>query len=120
MDRTTFKAIDPSALPRQQLRQSSANECLVSLNFKVPVQIRHQFKVYAASHDLTMTELLLQLVNDRLRAGVSSSDIDTSRAILVVDSPTQTTPDSCCATLHGSDAGIEAGARLRYHRQGQP
>jgi hypothetical protein len=41
-------------------------ERLVCLNFKVPLQVRHQFKVYAARHNITMTELLLQLLDDCL------------------------------------------------------
>jgi hypothetical protein len=36
---------------------------LVCLNFKVPLRVRQQFKVYAARHNITMTELLMQLLN---------------------------------------------------------
>ena len=35
---------------------------LVCLNFKVPMQVRQHFKIYAAQHDMTMTEILLQLL----------------------------------------------------------
>jgi hypothetical protein len=38
---------------------------LVGLNFKVPLQFRLQFKVYATKQNMTMTELLLQLFEDR-------------------------------------------------------
>jgi hypothetical protein len=35
---------------------------LVCLNFKVPLQGRHDFKAYAALHDMTTTELLMRLL----------------------------------------------------------
>jgi hypothetical protein len=35
---------------------------LVCLNFKVPLRVRQQFKICAARHNLTMTELLLLLL----------------------------------------------------------
>ena len=41
---------------------------LVGLNFRVPLQLRLQFKVYATKQNMTMTELLLQLFEERLRA----------------------------------------------------
>lgn len=40
---------------------------LVGLNFKVPLQFRLQFKVHATRRNMTMTELLQQLFEDRLR-----------------------------------------------------
>lgn len=42
---------------------------LVCLNFKVPMRVRQQFKIYAARHDMTMTELLLQLLDNCLISG---------------------------------------------------
>jgi hypothetical protein len=42
---------------------------LVCLNFKVPMQVRQQFKIYAAQHDMTMTEMLLQLLDSCLNSG---------------------------------------------------
>jgi hypothetical protein len=39
---------------------------LVCLNFKVPMRLRQQFKIYAARHNMTMTELLLRLIDDCL------------------------------------------------------
>jgi hypothetical protein len=44
---------------------------LVCLNFKVPLRVRQQFKIYAARHNLTMTELLLQLLDDCLTSGAN-------------------------------------------------
>jgi hypothetical protein len=41
---------------------------LVCLNFKVPLQVRLRLKIYAARHDKTMTEVLLELLEDRLTA----------------------------------------------------
>jgi hypothetical protein len=37
---------------------------LVSLNFKVPFQVRQKFKIRAARHNMTMTELLLRLLDE--------------------------------------------------------
>lgn len=48
-------------------------ERLVCLNFKVPLQIRNRFKVYAARHNITMTELLLQLLDERLSSDATLS-----------------------------------------------
>jgi hypothetical protein len=42
---------------------------LVCLNFKVPMRLRQQFKIYAARHNMTMTELLLRLIDDCLTSG---------------------------------------------------
>jgi hypothetical protein len=36
---------------------------LVCLNFKVPMRVRQQFKIYAARHNVTMTDLLLRLID---------------------------------------------------------
>lgn len=41
---------------------------LVCLNFKVPLQIRKRFKIHAASQNMTMTDLLLKLLNDSMTA----------------------------------------------------
>jgi hypothetical protein len=35
---------------------------LVCLNFKVPLRVRQQLKIHAARQNMSMTELLLQLV----------------------------------------------------------
>lgn len=52
-------------------RQTSAIATgrLVCLNFKVPMRVRQQFKIYAVRHDMTMTELLLQLLDNCLNSG---------------------------------------------------
>jgi hypothetical protein len=39
---------------------------LVCLNFKVPLRVRQQFKICAARHNLTMTQLLLRLLEENL------------------------------------------------------
>jgi hypothetical protein len=53
-------------------RPSSLNTItsLVCLNFKVPMRVRQQFKVYAARHNMTMTELLLRFLDDSLALDV--------------------------------------------------
>jgi hypothetical protein len=47
---------------------------LVCLNFKVPLHVRQQFKIYAARHNLSMTELLLQILDNLLFSETGSSD----------------------------------------------
>lgn len=47
---------------------------LVCLNFKVPLRVRQLFKIYAARHNMTMTEMLLRLLDDCL-----TSDSDRSQ-----------------------------------------
>jgi hypothetical protein len=39
---------------------------IVCLNFKVPLRVRQQFKICAARSNLTMTELLLRLLDASL------------------------------------------------------
>ncbi len=59
--------VKDSETPLAKRSQSPhANATLVCLNFKVPLRIRTQFKVYAARHNITMTELLLQIVDEYL------------------------------------------------------
>ena len=41
---------------------------LVCLNFKVPLQIRQKFKLVAARKNITMTDLLLRLIDDCLES----------------------------------------------------
>ena len=55
-------------------------ERLVCLNFKVPLQVRRQFKVYAARHNITVTEFLLRILDDCL-----SSDRTLDSRIIYVD-----------------------------------
>jgi len=53
----------------------------VSLNFKVPLRVRQQFKICAANLDLTMTELLLRVLSDSVfsPATTCSSPTDESQ-----------------------------------------
>jgi hypothetical protein len=53
-------------LGERPLPSCAADTSLVCLNFKVPLRIRQQFKIFAARHNMTMTELLLRLLDDRL------------------------------------------------------
>ena len=52
--------------------ESTAATPLVCLNFKVPLSVRKQFKIYAAHNNMTMTELLMRLLDDCL----SSDNMD--------------------------------------------
>lgn len=60
-------------------RQSSARtiNSLVCLNFKVPLRVRQQFKIYAVRHNMTMTELLLRLLDDCLTSDASRDQPNT-------------------------------------------
>jgi hypothetical protein len=49
---------------------------LVCLNFKVPLRVRQQFKICAARNNMTMTELLLQLLDDY---PIADADLSTAR-----------------------------------------
>jgi len=40
---------------------------LVCLNFKVPLCVRQEFKIYAAQHNMTMTDLLLRLLDEEIK-----------------------------------------------------
>jgi hypothetical protein len=42
----------------------STSHPLVCLNFKVPLRVRQQFKICAARHNVTMTDLLMLLLED--------------------------------------------------------
>jgi hypothetical protein len=53
-------------LSRTTVFQSSPGTTLVCLNFKVPLSVRQQFKIYAARNNMTMTELLMRLLDDCL------------------------------------------------------
>jgi hypothetical protein len=46
---------------------------LVCLNFKVPLSVRQQFKVYAARHNMTMTDLSLRLLDHCLFSDVTEA-----------------------------------------------
>ena len=59
---------DLQAMRARRLGPAKASTGLVCLNFKVPLQIRQQLKISAARHNMTMTELLLRLVNDFMKS----------------------------------------------------
>jgi hypothetical protein len=69
MDDLPENAVESLLTGRPQGKLTS----LVSLNFKVPLQVRLQFKIYAARHNMTMTELLLELFDGRLTADANQS-----------------------------------------------
>jgi hypothetical protein len=46
---------------------------LVCLNFKIPLRIRQEFKACAARRNMTMTELLLQLLDECLESGENNN-----------------------------------------------
>jgi hypothetical protein len=62
-------------------RSQGKDNPLVCLNFKVPLRVRLQFKIYAARHNMTMTELLLQLFDDRLTSDANQGQPDTKQEI---------------------------------------
>jgi hypothetical protein len=64
MEKLPGNVKDIQDLRAKRLGPASAGSRLLCLNFKVPTQIRHQFKIAAARHNVTMTELLLRLVVD--------------------------------------------------------
>lgn len=51
------------------------NTDLVCLNFKVPLRVRQQFKICAARDNMTMTELLLRLLDDCLRSADATNPL---------------------------------------------
>ena len=64
MDEDSVIISDSQTPAAKQRPLTSSNTYLVCLNFKVPFQVRQQFKIYAARQDMTMTELLLKLLDD--------------------------------------------------------
>jgi hypothetical protein len=68
MDNELANAIESAERLAERPKFKSTSTDIISLNFKVPLQLRLQFKVYATKQNMTMTELLLQLFEDRLRA----------------------------------------------------
>jgi len=67
MDDLHENAKDSQTIIRtERLSSRGASNALVCLNFKVPLRIRQQFKMYAARHNITMTELLLKILDDLL------------------------------------------------------
>jgi hypothetical protein len=68
MENPSDNVKDIQALRARRLGPAKTISGLVCLNFKVPLQIRRQFKISAAHHNMTMTELLLRLLNDFMRS----------------------------------------------------
>lgn len=54
-----------------RLEDGPSTNTLVCLNFKVPLRIRQQFKIGAARQNITMTDLLMRLLNDYLNSEVN-------------------------------------------------
>jgi len=54
--------------PSSGLEHRLSTNTLVCLNFKVPLRIRQQFKIGAARQNMTMTDLLMRLLNDYLNS----------------------------------------------------
>ena len=64
MDNVIANAVkDTELLTERSNPQFTSTEDLVCLNFKVPMRVRQQFKIYAARHNMTMTDLLLRLLD---------------------------------------------------------
>ncbi len=86
--------VGASGIPvRRPQQQQPGTTPLVCLNFKVPLRIRQQFKQYAARNNITMTELLLKLVNQCLEVEVSP------------DGTQQSSLSSQCANRSRGEAG---------------
>lgn len=77
MDESSENAVD-ALLTARQLPVRTINS-LVCLNFKVPLRVRQQFKIYAARHNMTMTELLLRLLDDRLNLDAQGLKVNPTR-----------------------------------------
>jgi hypothetical protein len=63
MDGLLPSVADRAEMPMEE-RSPSTNTAIVCLNFKVPLRIRQQFKIYAARHNCTMTELLMRFLDE--------------------------------------------------------
>ncbi len=61
-------ATTKSAVPLTSGITTRSSTAVVCLNFKVPLPVRQGFKMFAARHNMTMTELLLHLVHDCLES----------------------------------------------------
>jgi hypothetical protein len=68
MDNVLTNAMKDTELLAERPDSQFTSTDLVGLNFKVPLQFRLQFKIHATKRNMTMTELLLQLFEGRLRA----------------------------------------------------
>ena len=69
MDELSEGFVEGSAVAsRAIVFESSLDTTFVCLNFKVPLSVRQRFKIYAARNNMTMTELLMRLLDDCLSA----------------------------------------------------
>lgn len=64
MARSVDEMNDGEALSGERSSLQHTTTPLVCLNFKVPLRVRQLFKIYAARHNMTMTEMLLRLLDD--------------------------------------------------------
>ena len=64
---------------RAKRQLQASNLRMVSLNLKVPMRFRQQLKICAAKRDLTMTELLMQLINEFLQSADESINKEISK-----------------------------------------
>jgi hypothetical protein len=70
MEKVLANVRDIQDIRAKRQKASTTAGRLVCLNFKVPMQVRQQLKIHAARQDVTMTELLLQLVDKFMNASV--------------------------------------------------
>ncbi len=77
MDNDNLSDNAVEALLAERPPSGSTITSLVCLNFKVPLRVRQQFKIYAARHNLTMTELLLLLLDDCFISDVNRGQSNT-------------------------------------------
>jgi hypothetical protein len=56
---------------------------LACLNFKVPLLVRQKFKVYAARHNMTVTEVLLRLLDDCLNSDTTQDPCSDDKEITI-------------------------------------
>jgi hypothetical protein len=73
MDELLANAIEAETHPAERSPSPCTGAPLVCLNFKVPLRVRQQFKIYAAEHNMTMTELLLRLFDDCLTSEITAT-----------------------------------------------
>ncbi len=62
MDNVSVSTMDSDSALANGSSSLCTSTSLVCLNFKVPLRVRQQFKIYAAQNNISMTELLLQLL----------------------------------------------------------
>jgi hypothetical protein len=68
MDELSGNSTDITIVSTEHRRLPEPTTSLVCLNFKVPLQVRQKLKSYATRQNMTMTELLLHLLDDCVRS----------------------------------------------------